>query len=97
MEILPNKPILPLFQPKAKEDDPALRKTSTDFAAMLFAQMFSELRGSAKEEDEESPFGGDKDSDLFMNFYDLALSQKYVATGGNGVAEQLYQQLLKGK
>jgi Rod binding domain-containing protein len=97
MEILPNPPILPQIQPKAKADDPALKKTSTDFAAMLFAQMFSELRGSANEEDEESLFGGEKDTDLFMNFYDLAVSQKYVATGGNGVAEQLYQQLLKGK
>lgn len=76
-------------------DDMELKKAAEDFAGMLFAQMFSEMRGTPDEEG--SLFGGEQDTEMFMGFFDQAIGEKYVSTGGNGIAEQLYQQLLKGK
>lgn len=71
-----------------------LQQASEDFAAMLFAQMFSAMRPKAGEND-ESLFGGEQDTEMFMDMFDLNIGQKYAANG-NPIAEQLYQQL-KGR
>jgi Rod binding domain-containing protein len=77
------------------KEDPKLRQASDDFAAVLFSQMFAEMRPKPGE-DGESLFGGEQDTELFMDMFDMSIGQKYVASG-NPIADQLYQQLIGKK
>lgn len=89
-----NPPRLPVETPAPGTTDAQLKQTSEDFAAMLFAQMFSAIRPKAGE-GEDSLFGGEQNTELFMDMFDLKMGQAYAANG-NPIAEQLYQQL-KGR
>ncbi len=80
-------------KPTAEVREAELKKAVTEFASVLYSQMFREMRESGKtEEDEESIFGGG-DTNMFMHLMDQEVGKAYAAAGGNGLKEALYRQL----
>lgn len=80
-------------KPTAEVQEAGLKKAVDEFASVLYAQMFREMRESGKsEEDEESIFGGG-DTNMFMHLMDQEVGKAYAAAGGNGLKEALYRQL----
>lgn len=81
-------------KPTAEAREAELKKAVDEFASVLYAQMFREMReaGKAGEDDEESIFGGG-DTNMFMHLMDQEVGKAYAAAGGNGLKEALYRQL----
>ena len=65
-----------------------------EFASLLYAQMFEEMREAGKSEDDEenSVFGGG-DTDAFMHFMDEAVGKNFMHQGGGSLGDSLYKQL----
>jgi Rod binding domain-containing protein len=83
-------------KPTAETREAELKKAVDEFAAVLYSQMFREMREAGKtegaEDGEESIFGGG-DSNMFMHLMDQEVGKAYAASGGNGLKEALYRQL----
>ena len=80
--------------PTASEQEAKLKGQVEDFASLLYAQMFQQIRESAKSEDEEGGlFGGD--SAMFAHFFDQQVGKAFAAQEGNALKEALWQQMSK--
>lgn len=92
---------LPIPQPGLQKPSEAARKAQLeqavdDFASVLFAQMFREMReigGGENGEDGDSVFGGG-DTGVLMHLMDEQLARSYVASGGSGLREVMLRQLM---
>jgi Rod binding domain-containing protein len=66
-----------------------------EFASLLYAQMFQEMRESGKGDEEEegnSVFGGG-DTSMFMHFLDESVGRNFIKQGGGGLNDALLKQL----
>lgn len=80
--------------PTAEAREVELKRAVTEFAAVLYTQMFSEMRQAGKsEDDEEEGILGGGDSNMFMHLMDQEVGKAYATAGGNGLKEALYRQL----
>jgi Rod binding domain-containing protein len=78
--------------PKAPSDIKArAREVATDFETVflnsMFAQMFTGLDG-------EGPFGGKGTNGVWRSFLTEEYAKTFAKTGGIGIADQVYRQLL---
>ena len=66
-----------------------------EFASLLYAQMFQQMREAAKSDDEENGglFGGD--SEMFASYFDQQVGKVFASQEGNGLKEALWKQMSK--
>lgn len=67
-----------------------------EFASLLYAQMFQQMREASKSDNDEEGgglFGGD--SDMFASFFDQQVGKVFAAQEGNGLKEALWKQMSK--
>lgn len=79
-----------------QEQETKLKGQVDEFAAMLYAQMFQQMREAAKSDDEENGggmFGGD--SEMFAHFFDQQVGRVFAAGDGNNLKQALWQQMSK--
>ncbi len=81
--------ILPI-SPQTSRNEP-LRAV----AEKLEAQFLSEMLKSARLDAAPSPFGGGAGEDQFASFLRQAQAEKMAETGGIGLAETIFQSLVK--
>lgn len=84
-------------KPTAEAREVELKKQVEEFASVLYAQMFREMRESGivekeGEDGEEGIFGGG-DTNMFMHLMDQEVGKSFASAGGNGLKEALYRQL----
>lgn len=106
MQPIPSSSFLPLpstegwTRPTVAEDRTRLEKQVEEFASVLYAQMFGEMRRTAaagKDEDEEGAMGGGfggGDSEYFMHLFDEQVGKKFAAQGGDALVQALKRQML---
>lgn len=83
-------PIAP--PPTGKEQD--LKTAVRDFVALLYADMFRNMREAGQEEDGEGLFNS-FEAQMFMGFFDYDVAQKFADAGGASLSNALYKQLDK--
>jgi Rod binding domain-containing protein len=84
------------WAPMTPEQQEAKLKGQVDeFASLLYAQMFQQMREASKSDDEEGGglFGGD--SEMFAHFFDQQVGKAFAAGDGNGLKQALWQQMSK--
>ncbi len=83
-----------LQTPTTAETKVKLEGQVEEFATLLYAQMFTEMREAGKNEDDESEsvFGGG-DTDMFMSFVDQQVGKNFSHQGGSGLKDALLRQL----
>lgn len=78
--------------PTPDEQEAKLKGQVEEFASLLYAQMFQQMREAAKGENEEGGlFGGD--SAMFAHFFDQQVGKAFAAQEGNGLKQALWQQM----
>ena len=83
-----------LQQPSVVMQKEQLKTKVEEFATVLYAQMFAEMREAGKsEEDEENSVFGGGDTNMFMHFMDEEVGKTFVKQGGNALTSALYKQL----
>ncbi|MDB5096725.1 MAG: hypothetical protein JWM80_1146 [Cyanobacteria bacterium RYN_339] len=83
-----------LQQPTVETQKVQLKGKVEEFATVLYAQMFAEMRESGKsEEDEENSVFGGGDTNMFMHFMDEEVGRTFVKQGGNALTDALFKQL----
>jgi Rod binding domain-containing protein len=98
--IKPNPPFMPLAHEGFTAATLDVQKTRLkaqveDFASLLYAQMFEQMRESGKGEEEDegnSVFGGG-DTSMFMHFLDESVGRNFIKQGGGGLNDALLKQL----
>jgi Rod binding domain-containing protein len=68
-----------------------------EFASLLYAQMFEQMREASKSDDDEENGGGlfGGDSQLFASYFDQQVGKVFAAQEGNGLKEALWKQMSK--
>lgn len=108
MQPIPTTNFLPLpstdgwTKPSLAEDRQRLEQKVEEFASVLYAQMFGEMRraaASGKEDEEEGVMGqsggfGGGDSEYFMHLFDEQVGKQFAARGGDSLVEALKRQML---
>ena len=78
--------------PTPEQQQAKLEGQVEEFASLLYAQMFQQMREASKGEDEEGGlFGGD--SEMFAHFFDQQVGKAFAAQEGNGLKQALWQQM----
>lgn len=97
--ITPTPAFLPVPQdglqhPSVEQQKVQLKSQVEEFATVLYAQMFQQMReaGKSDEDEENSVFGGG-DTNMFMHFVDEQVGRTFVKQGGNALTDALYKQL----
>lgn len=78
--------------PTAEEKAAVLNKQVDEFAALLYAQMFRQMRESSESEEGQGLFGGG-DTYLFADFFDKEIGKTFAAGDGGALKEGLRRQL----
>lgn len=108
MQPIPTTSFMPLpstegwTRPTVAQNRDRLEQQVEEFAAVLYSQMFGEMRraaATAKEDDEEGLFGnsggfGGGDSEYFMHLFDEQVGKRFAARGGDSLVEALKRQML---
>lgn len=82
-----------LHKPSHAEQQESLRGQVDEFASLLYAQMFRQMRESGQNEEEGEGIFGGGDTNLFMNFLDEEVGKTFVKQGGSGLRDALYRQM----
>jgi Rod binding domain-containing protein len=83
-----------LAHPTVEQQKVQLKAQVEEFATVLYAEMFQEMReaGKSDEDEENSVFGGG-DTNMFMHFVDEQVGRNFSKQGGNALTDALYKQL----
>lgn len=100
MRLIDQTPVLkpltttPIAPQSLADQETKLKSTVEQFAAVLYAQMFEEMRKAGDDQDDngDSAFGGG-DTDMFMSMFDQKLGQTLAHQSGSSLATALYKQL----
>lgn len=84
--------------PTAEQQETKLKGQVDEFAAMLYAQMFQQMREAGKSDDDEEGGGGGMfggDSEMFASFFDQQVGRAFASREGDGLKQTLWQQMSK--
>ncbi len=84
-----------ITHPSLVQKQAQLKEQADQFAAVLYSEMFTEMREAGKnndDDDQDSLFGGG-DTDMFMTLLDQKVGQTFSKQSGTGLADSLYKQL----
>ena len=74
-------------------NDKELHDASRDFVAVLYSNMFQNMREAGQDEDNESGMFSSFETSMFMGFFDEEMGKKFADEGGKSLADTLFHQL----
>lgn len=82
----------------ASKEDKQLKEASKQFEALFIYQMFSKMRETVAQgglfDQDDGMFQQDMEEEIFQGMLDQEISVKATETGGIGLADMIYKQLI---